>query len=168
MLVQRARNQFFTGAGLARDQNRHVGLGQAADSPKHFLHGRSLPQNFRSLQGKLLDIDFSEAFFERAPYQLYRLVQIKRLGQIIERPALERCDCRIQIRKRGHHDDRQAGMNFFDFLQQGQSRHAVHADIGHQYLRSALLKGGQNIFGITETARFQILTRERFFKHPAY
>ncbi|MNH36559.1 hypothetical protein D3C79_973600 [compost metagenome] len=50
-------------------------------------------------------------------YQRYRFIDIKGFGQIIERPLLVGADGGVQIRMRGHYDDRQHWVALFDLLE---------------------------------------------------
>ena len=52
-------------------------------------------------------------------------------------------------------------------LQQFEAGTAGHADVGHEYLRTLLFERGQRVADAGKTARREVLSCERFFKHPA-
>ena len=129
MPVQRARDQFLAAARLTVDQHGGVGLRQAADGAKHFLHGRRCAENFGRHLGRLDRSRLAHRFFNRAANQLNRVVDIKGLGQVLERAALKCRDGALQIRIRGHDDDRQPRMFLFNHREQLEPRSAGHANV---------------------------------------
>ncbi|MDT4869427.1 hypothetical protein FQZ97_1044530 [compost metagenome] len=167
VLVQRARNQFLAGAGLAGDHHRDVRLRQPPDGAEHVLHRRRLAEDLRRIDQPVVHLLFAQAFFQRTADQLDRLVDIERLGQVFEGPALERCHRAVQVRVGGHHDDRQARVPRLDGLQQVQPGAAGHADIGNQHLRLVFFQRGQHVSHIGEAAREQAFTGKGLFQDPA-
>ena len=93
-----------------------MALAQASDRTEHVLHGRCLSQHFGRVGVRGIGHFFAQAFFQRAADQLNGLGQVKRLGQVFEGAALKGAHRAVQVRKRGHDDDRQAGVAGFDFF----------------------------------------------------
>lgn len=85
VLVQRTRHQFLAGTGLAGDHYGDVRLRQATDRAEHVLHRRSLAEDFRRIDQAIVHFLLAQAFLERPANQLDRLVDIERLGQVLER-----------------------------------------------------------------------------------
>ena len=171
MLVQCTGDQFFAGTGLASDHDRDVALAQTADGAEHVLHGRCLAQHFGRGGHALLSHLFTLAFFDRTADQLHRLGQIKRLGQVLERPSLKGRHRTVQVGKRGHDDHGQARQLLFDLVQQVQARPTRHADVADQHLRAQFIRVvgqcGQHILRIGKTAGGQVFTQQRLFQHKA-
>ena len=169
VLVQRTRHQLLARAGFAGNHHRHVALAQAANRTEHILHGRCLAQHFRGGRHALFGHFLALAFFDRTANQLHRLDQVKGLGQVFECAALKGGHRAIQIGKRRHDDDRQAGQLFLDLFQQVQARAAGHADIAHENLRPLFLGGvlqcRQHFTRVGETARRQVLAQQGLFQN---
>ncbi|MPM62402.1 hypothetical protein SDC9_109273 [bioreactor metagenome] len=175
VLVQRTRHQLLARAGFARDQHRHRALTQAPDGAEHILHGRRLAQDFwrggLALLGHLLAL----AFLHGATDQLHRLGQIKGLGQIFKRTALQCGHGAVEIRIRRHDDHRQAGLQFAQLLQKLQTRATGHSDVADQHLRAAVFRVASRNIGqrvqhfprMREAARWQVFTCQRFFQDEA-
>ena len=114
--VQRARDQLLAGARFAGDQHRRVATATAGrwrgTPPASPAPGRASRATSR---GRLARGLAAQAFARRARrISVDRLVDVERLGQIFERAALERRDRAVEIRVRGHDDDRQLGMALLD------------------------------------------------------
>ena len=108
--VQRARDELLAGARFAGDEHRRARLRQAADRAKHLLHRRRLAEDL----GRVRDVGGRRRrvprLVERAPNQRHRVVDVERLRQVFERAALERGDRAVEVRVRGHDDDRHLRM----------------------------------------------------------
>ena len=78
-----------------------------------------------------------------APHQLHGLVDVERLGQVLECAALVRGHGARQVRVRGHDDDRQRRMRGAHFAQQVDARAARHADVGEQHVRRIVAQRAQ-------------------------
>ena len=164
--MQGARHQFLAGAGFAGDQHRHAGARQSADGAKHLLHGRRLAEQFRNAAARGFDIGGHRGLLGGAAHQIHRLVDVEGLGQVFERAALIGGDRRVQIRMRGHHDDRQAGPRHLNFLQQFEPAASGHANVGHQHVGSIGAQRRQHIVGLVETLGGHAAALQRLLEHP--
>ena len=120
MAVQSARHEFLARARFARDQNRHAGAGQSADRAEHLLHGYRLAQKLRDAAPRGLSVGRQIGLLRGAAHEVDRLVDVKGFGQVFECAALIGRDRCVQIRMRGHDDDRQSGARDLDFLEQSK------------------------------------------------
>ena len=117
VLVQSARDQLLAGAGFAGDQHGDMALAQAADGAEHILHRGCLSHHFgRFGVGGVSDF-FAQTFLHGAADQLDGFGQVKRFGQVLECPTLERADRAVEVGKRGHDDHRQARIPCLHFFQ---------------------------------------------------
>ena len=116
MAVQCQRDEFLAGARLSRDENRRAGLRKAPDRAKNFLHRLRLAEDLRQLAGRLERRFALFAVLERAADEAHGLVHIEGLGQVLVGAALECRYGRIQVRVRGHHDDRNCRVPFLHAL----------------------------------------------------
>ena len=97
VLVQCARHQLLAGARFAGDHHRHVALAQAANGPKHILHGRRLPQHLGRIGHALFSHLLAQTLFDRPANQLDRLRQVKGFGQVLKGTALEGRDRAVEV-----------------------------------------------------------------------
>ncbi|MNC86188.1 hypothetical protein D3C83_18260 [compost metagenome] len=98
---------------------------------------------------------------------MHRLVDIERLGQVLEGAALESGDRRVEVGVGGHDDDRHGGMALLDGLQQLQAREPGHADVRDEDLGSAARKRVERLLRRGERVEVDALARERLLDHPA-
>jgi hypothetical protein len=118
--MQRPGHQLLAGAGLAVDEHRGVGLGQAADGAEDLLHRRRLPEDLRH-RAELLDgAALVGALLDGAPHQLDSLVHVEGLGQVFEGSALEGRHRTVEIGVGGHDDDRDVRKARLDLGEQRQ------------------------------------------------
>ena len=116
--MQCAGDQFLAGARFASDEHRYMRLRQAANRAEHVLHRRGFAEHFAFARRR--------RFFGRnglsdrncAADQCQRLIDVKRLRQILKRAALKRLHGGVEIRERGHHNHRHLRMRGLDFFQQ--------------------------------------------------
>ena len=115
-VVQRPRAQLLAGAALAFEQHRGVGAGGAFDRRHHLAQGRRVADDARAAAaggGFLFQQPvFIEqpALLERARHQQQQVIGIDGLGEEVERALLHRLDGVLDAAVRGHHDDRQLGI----------------------------------------------------------
>ena len=94
MLVQGAGDQFLAGAGLARNHDRQVGPHDAGENPIDLLHGGRSPDQRLALVGGQLGPQFrcrgdqALGLVEGALDDVGQLVEVERLGQVLEGTAL--------------------------------------------------------------------------------
>ena len=168
MPVQGARHQFLAGTGLAVDQHRGVRLRQAADGAKDFLQRRALTQDLGYDAGLLCCTILVRRLGNRPAHQIHGLIDVERLGQVLEGAALESRHGRIEIGIGGHDDDRQIRVVLLDVAQQVEAALARHADVGNHHLRPrAVLESRQHFVGGTEAPGRNVLPTEGLFQHPA-
>jgi hypothetical protein len=166
--VQCARHEFLAGAGLAVDQHRGMGCRQPADGAEDFLQRSALPEDFRHGAGFKRGTIVVRRLGNRPTHQIYGLVYVERFGQIFEGTALEGCHGGIEVRVRGHDDDRQVRMIGLGVAQQVESAAAGHADVGDQHLRHlSAVERRQCFVRRAEALGRDAFTAERLFQHPA-
>ncbi len=169
--MQCPRHQLFTGTGLAIDQYGDVGMAEPTNSAKHLLHGRCFTDNLSGLflhRGRL----FTAGFFpvlDGAAHQRYRLIHIKRLGQVLKGPALVGGHRRIQIGMGGHDDHRQVRILALQDLEHAQAISTGHSHVTDQHLRllRSLFQGIQRLIAIFETGYRVSFLAQCLFQHPA-
>jgi len=170
--VQGAGHQLLAGAGLPGDQHRGVGMGQAADGAEHFLHGGGGRLRHHPAFVVLgLALPFGAfglgRFLHGALDQRHRLVHVERLGQVVESAALKGGHGAVQVSERGHDDDRQAGMAFFQLAQQFKAVAAGHADIGNQGDGRVVRQRIEHVGGLGETTGGDSGAGQGLFEDPA-
>ena len=94
------------------------------------------------------------------------MIDVERLGQILERAALERRDRAVEVGIRGHDDHRNVRKPLTDVVEQRQARLAGHANIRHQDLRLTLLQRLQHVACGCEGLVGDALAGERLLEHP--
>jgi hypothetical protein len=165
--VQRARDELLAGPRFAGDQHGRVRLRQPPDRPEHLLHRRRLAEDFRRLRAGRLDRRHDRRLAGRAANERDRVVDVERLGQVLERAALERLHGAVEVRVRGHHDDRDVRKALLDLGEQRDARLARHPDVGDEHLRLAHRERLQHLVRRAERLVGDALARERLLEHPA-
>ena len=98
MLPNRARDQFFARAALARDHHRDIARGHLTDDLKHVLHRRRTPHDALAIVVRVdggfvvADCPHIGVGLEGVFRQRQHFGRIKRLHHIIERPIFHRLD----------------------------------------------------------------------------
>ena len=106
--VQRLCDQFLAAARGSVDKHRDIGVGEAADRPKHFLHGRRLADDLPVSGNGRLRLRLALVHMGNgAPHRIDSRVDVEGLGQIFERAALIGRNGAVEVGIRGHDDDRQ-------------------------------------------------------------
>jgi len=171
VLVQGARHQLLARTGFTGDEHRHMALCQTADGAEHVLHGGRLSQHLGRLVKLHVHHFFAQAFVHGAADQLNRFRQVKGLGQVLKGTTGKRRHGAVEVRVRGHDDDRQARHALLDGGQQVQTGAARHADVAHQHLRATLAVVGierlQHIARTREAARGQAFALQGLLQHEA-
>jgi hypothetical protein len=165
--VQRTRDQFLAAAGFAGDKHGGVRLAEPADGAEHLLHRRRLAEHFGDRRLARHRRFAAGAFGQRAAHQFERLVDVERLRQVFERPALERRHGAVEVGIRGHDDDRHLGQALLQRLQQFQPGHPRHADVGQHRSGRAAFQFAQCVGRRTEGHARDILAQQGLFQHPA-
>ena len=167
MPVQGSGDQFLPGTGLPGHQNGSIGMGQFADRSEDFLHGRSLPDDFRHPLDRFFNDGFPFILLHGPFDEIDCLVEIERFCQILECAPLKCGYGRIEIGIGGHDNDGQMWETFPCHFQQMEAGCPWHAYIRHQHLRNFFLQCHQNVIGTGKGSQRDIFTRERFFQYPA-
>ncbi|MCY1403620.1 hypothetical protein D9M71_188080 [compost metagenome] len=167
--MQGVGNQFFTSAGLAIDQYRDVGMAQAPDGAKDFLHRRCFTDDFRSagqaghhFQALLLLGMLIGTFDQRN-----RFIHVEWLWQVLEGAALVGRHRAVQVRMGGHDDHRQTRVLFANASQQVQATGARHADIGNDHIRLLPSQAAHHAIGTVEALGGHAFLLQGFFQDPA-
>ncbi len=133
--VQCTCDQFLAGPGFPIDQHGDVGAGEATDGAEHLLHRRRLADDVRAvLQRRGGGIALLLLMATGATHLVDGVVEIERLGEVFEGPAMERGDSAVEIRVRGHDNDRQVRIAGRNLLQQVQPIDAWHPNIGQDHV----------------------------------
>ena len=167
--VQGVGDQLFAGARLAIDQYGDVGMAQAPDGAKHFLHRwrfaddfRRWSQRRRHRQALLLLRVLIGALDQR-----HGFIDVKWLGQVLKGAALIGRDCAVQVRVRGHDDHGQARVLLADPGQQIQAAGTRHADIGNDHVRLLASQATHDTIGAVEALCGHAFLLQGFFQDPA-
>ena len=128
--VQGKRHKLLASAGFAVDEHRGMRVCKAANGAEQHLHGGGLAEDLGREHGLCRRRVLLQTLRKRASDERKRLIDIKGLGQVFESATLKARHCAVEVRKRGHDDDRQLGMAQLHLLQQLQARRARHADVG--------------------------------------
>jgi hypothetical protein len=155
VIVQRARDQFLAGAGLAVDHDRQVGGREAGDRAVNFLH-RGAAADQRQAFFRIARFGHYRAGFrrrrERSPDHRQQLRQVERLGQIFERATLRRLHRRHQGGLRAHDDNAQVRADALDAGDQVQPVFVRHHHVGDDQIALPLLHPAPEAGGIRGTA----------------
>jgi hypothetical protein len=111
--------------------------------------------------------DLPAALVHRAAHQLDRVVHVERLGQVLERAALERGYRAFEVRVRRHDDHRRRRQLRAQLLHEFEARKTGHADVAHDDLGSFLSHAVEGFERRAERAVRDALARERLLEHPA-
>ncbi|MGY3344827.1 hypothetical protein ACVWYK_003596 [Bradyrhizobium sp. USDA 4470] len=132
VIMQRARHQFLTGAGLARDHHGEVGLHQACEHAVDFLHrGRAADQRDRLHLAVLVGrCDPLLGLRQRAADDRDQLLQVEGLRQVFIGAALGGADRRHEGVLRTHDDDGQVRPHLLDPRQQVEGVFVRHHHVG--------------------------------------
>ncbi len=77
-----------------------------ADGAEYLLHGGRLAEELRNASAGDVGIDRHRRLLRGAPHEIHGLVDVERLRQVLEGASLIGGDGGIQVRVRGHDDDR--------------------------------------------------------------
>ena len=171
LVVQRMRDQFLAGAGLAGDQHRQRRLRQAADRAEQRAHRRRVADQLGRGRGIAVLCGLGGFFRIRqgARGQRHGIVQVERLGQEFMRAAAERTGGAGDVGVRRHHDHRQLRVRGLQLVQQHQAVVAGHAHIGEQQVgRTTRTQGLQGGGGAVETVHRVARIAQGGGQHEAY
>ena len=162
-------HQLFTGPGFAVDQHGDVGVAQAPDGAKHFLHRRRFPDDFRGAgqgwRGFLVLLFLG--VLVGALDQRHRLIHVEWLGQVFKGAALIRRDSAVQVRVGGHDDHRQARVLLANARQQVQATGPRHANVGNDHVRLLACQAAHHPIGAVEALGGHAFLLQGFFEDPA-
>ncbi len=164
--VQGAGDQFLAGAGLAVDQHRDVGAGQAPYGPVDLLHGRGLTDDVGSDGGGRGGRGLFLAAATGTTDLIHRLVQVEGLGQVLEGPTVKGGYRALQVRVGGHDDHRQGRVAGVDLTQQVQAVDAGHADVGEDDIGHVALQGLHDPHAVGEGGHVQFGLAQRLLQDP--
>ncbi len=103
----------------------------------------------------------------RAADEGYRMIDVERLRQVFERPALEGRDGAVEVRVRGHDDHGEPRKALLDLVEEREPRLARHPDVRDDH---AGVAGGEcllDIVGRDERLVRNAVAFERFLEDPA-
>ena len=142
VVVQRAGDQLLAGAALAVDHHGEVGRREPGDGAIDLLHRHRPPDQRQPVLGVALLARrrrCRQRRLQRAPDHGQQLLQVERLGQILERAALGRLDRGDQRRLRAHHDHPQLGAHPLDARDQVEPVLVGHHHVGDHQVALAVL-----------------------------
>ena len=166
--MQGLRRQFLAGAGFTVDQHRDIGSRQAPDGPKRLLHRGRLTDDLGGFIGHTGL--FHQAFAAQAARTLHlidRFGHIERLGQVFEGAAVIGGDGTVQIGMGGHDDHRHIRVFRLDPLQQRNTVHPRHADVGHDGVGLLPRQCLEDAVGAAEGSDLDSGLFQGLFQHPA-
>ena len=110
--VDRAGDEFLAGAALAGDEHARVGRGDQRDPLEDGLHRRAAADDRVRVTASIV-LSSARALAPGSPGRVRRplrgverLVEVERLGEVVERAALDGLDGGVQVAVRGDDDDR--------------------------------------------------------------
>ena len=128
MLVDGPGHQLLARAGLAGDEHREALVGDPADGLVHLLHGRAVADDGFTRWVVVRQRPDHHGRFAHQTGDLQRLaeyavqfLQVERFAQVIVRPLPHRFDGRIGRPDDGDQDDRDAGVDLAELLQDVQA-----------------------------------------------
>ena len=110
-VVNGARDELLAGAGLAGDEHRALGIGDALGPADDLLHRPAAADDavvvelFVALAAQVAVLGAQPLVIERAADDDQQLVDLERLLQVVERAELHRLDRALDRGVRGHHQD---------------------------------------------------------------
>ena len=117
VVMQGTRDDLLAGARFAGDEHGDARAGETADGAEYLLHRRRRAAQLRNARhGHRLDVALRTRA-RGAPHEIHRMVDVKGLGQILERAAAVGGHRAAQIRVRRHDDDGQRRARLVDPLQ---------------------------------------------------
>jgi hypothetical protein len=135
VLVDGPGDQFFSGAALAGDQDRHVLGSDPTDGLVHLAHGRTAADDGTvhvRVRGRLGNNgrlahppDHLQRLAEHAPQP----VRVERLEEVVVGALPHRLDGRVRGLRHGHEDDRDARVKRADLLVDVQARLVGEAQV---------------------------------------
>ncbi len=169
LAMQRARDELLAGAGFARDQHAEPARGYASDRAKQLAHRGTLANELLLLDRVLGDGRRARPRMDqRARRGRDRLIEIERLGQIIERAMPIRSGGRCDVGERAHDDDRKSRLVQRDAFEQFQAADARHAHVGVEQRGRFVGERRERIFGAAELARHETRFAKRSTEHEPH
>ena len=140
VVVQRARDQFLAGAGLAGDHHGEVGLHQARQHPVDFLHRRRAADQRNRIELGFVGVvgDPLLRLRQRAADDGDQFLEVERLRQILVGAAFGRADRGHEGVLRAHDDDGQIRPHLLDPRQQIERVLVGHHHVGDDQIALAL------------------------------
>ena len=145
-----AGDQLLAGAAFAGDEHAGIARGHQSDALEDVLHRRTAADNLFGSGGIITRLGRgfrSRPTLEGTVDAVDGLLQIERLGQVIEGAALHRAHRRRQIAKRRHDDDRQVRHKLADARQSRQAVHARQTYIEDQHIGTLPFQQREPLFG---------------------
>jgi hypothetical protein len=146
LVVDRARAELLAGAGLAGDQHRAVGRGEARELlAQAAQRGRAAHQRLGAPQAgdraaQLLQLALQQVVLDRALHDAHELLGLHRLLQEVEGAGLHGLHRLGYRADAGDHHDRNAHTAPARLVEQREPVAARHAQVGHDRLALALLE----------------------------
>ena len=114
--MDRARDHFLAGAGLARDQDGAARGRNRLEQLEQVAHGAALPDNpletvaLLELRAEVRVLGTEPALLERRVERVQELVELERLGDEVDRAALDDIDRVAHRAVARHHDGKDLGI----------------------------------------------------------
>ena len=159
VVVHGARDELFTGAGLAANEDRGVALGDLADDREHFLEGAARTDDAIEVVdvaggvAEVVDLVLHPAHLERLLDLDLHLLDFERLLHVVERARLHGLDRRRDRSERGHQDDGRRGMQRLRRLEHIETGAATHLQVADDDIEEPLvelLDGGVTVRGLLD------------------
>ena len=138
-IVQAARDQVLADAGLAVEDDAHVGAGELGDGGAQIFR-RPRGADDARVQRLLVDgaaqppvLDHELALLAGVPHDLQKALGRERLLDEVVGAEPHRLDRDLDVAMAGDHDDGQLGIDLLRAAQQLQPVDALHLEIGDQH-----------------------------------
>jgi len=166
-----AGDQLLARAALAGDEHARLARRHQRDPLEHHLHGgtgadhlfRRLDAFLRRLTRRLL----KRPALEGAGDGVERLIEIKRLGEIVERAPFDRPHRGRKIAERRHDNDRRIARQLFELGERRQSVEARQTHVEHDGVGRLLLGQTKRFLRRRNDGDLMPELRERLLERPA-
>jgi len=166
--MQRPGDQLLAGPGLSGDEHGDARARQPPDGPEHLLHRGRRAEDLPSPRAACLAPGGGPLAPRGSPaHQLHRLVHVEGLREVLERPPLVGCDGAVEVRVRGHDDDRQVRETTADLPQQLEAVPVWHPDVRDHDVWQPFPQTLQDPAAAGERGDLHPRPLQRLLQHPA-
>ena len=155
-LMQRARHQFFSRAGLAENADASFAGGHALYLRHHAAHGLAFPDDLVSAEAarQVTILALQAAEFQCVLHGEQQFFGGDRFLQEVERTEARGTHGHLDVRLARHHDDRSRHALRFEFFEQRQAIFAGHDHVGEYQVEGLRFGQFQGLVGVVADGGF--------------